>query len=81
MTIKRTKILKKLEEKMLIALTDVIIIINIAEMVRILAESKTNCNIFIFLELIFERLKINAKRNGTAMIFIAEKIMFAVLNT
>ena len=79
-TIKRANILKKLEDKILTALTYVTKIIIIEEMVMVLAESKTNCNILIFLELIFERLRINAKRNGTAIIFINEKIMFNVLN-
>ena len=79
-TIKRTNILKKLEEKMSTALTDATKIINIAETVRVLAENKTSCNILIPLDFIFERLSINAKRNGTAMILIVEKIMFNVLN-
>jgi hypothetical protein len=55
------------------------IIINIAERIRVLAESKTNCNILIPPDLIFERLRINAKRNGTAMIFMVERIMFNVV--
>ncbi len=65
---------------MLTALEDVTKIINIAATVSELAESKTNCNILNLLVLIFERLRINAKRNGTAIIFIVEKTIFTVLN-
>jgi hypothetical protein len=79
-TINRTNILKKLEEKILIALADVIKIISITETVMILTESKTSCNILIPLDLIFDILKINAKRKGTARIFIVEKTIFIVLN-
>jgi hypothetical protein len=79
-TIKRINIFKNGEEKMLTALEDVTKIINIAVTVSELAESKTYCNILNLFELIFERLKINAKRNGTAITFIVEKIIFVVLN-
>jgi len=80
MTIKRTDILSKVEDKMPIASSDATIIMNIAEMVRVLAESKTNCNVLMLPDLIFERLSMNEKINGTAMIFINERIMFDLLD-
>jgi len=53
--------------------------INIAITIRVLAESKIYCNNLIPFDLIFERLSINMKINGTAIIFIVEKIMLNVV--
>jgi hypothetical protein len=79
-TIKRTNVLNKKEDSILIASSDAVTtIINITERSRALAESIANCNILIPLDLIFERLRINAKRNGTDMIFMDERIMFSVV--
>jgi hypothetical protein len=80
-TIKRTRILSKPEDKMPMALTDAIIIINIVETVIVLAESTTNCKILILLDLIPERFRINAKRNGTNMIFTGDRSRFNLLKT
>jgi hypothetical protein len=80
-TIERTDILNKPEDKMSNALATVNIIITIAKKISVLAEIKTNCNIFIPLDFSFERKKKNAKRNGTAIILSAEKIMFNLLKT
>jgi len=56
-TIKRTNVLNKKEDSILIASSDAVTtIINIAERSRTLAESIANCNILIPLDLIFERL-------------------------
>ena len=78
-TIKINNALNQEEEKMFIASADVPLIINIANKARVLTESRTNCNTFIPLDLIFERLSINAKRMGTIIIFMDEKIMLYVL--
>jgi len=79
-TTKRTNVLNKYEDNIFIALSDAVTtIINIAKSSRALTESIVNCNILIPLDLIFERLSINAKRNGTAMIFMDERIMFSVV--
>jgi hypothetical protein len=78
-TIKRTDKLNKLEDKMSNALADVSIIISTAEMISALTISKTSCNTLIPFDFIFERQKINAKRNGTVIILINDKIMFNLL--
>ncbi|MDR2583136.1 MAG: hypothetical protein LBC75_06620 [Fibromonadaceae bacterium] len=64
---------------MLIGSADATIIINITEKVRVLVKNEANCNILILLDLIFERLSINEKRNGTIIIFIDERIIFNLL--
>jgi len=72
--------LKNGEERIFFALADASKIMNIEATASEFAKSKTACNVLILLELIFERLRMNAKRNGTAIIFIVEKTIFDVLN-
>jgi hypothetical protein len=79
-TTNRTDKLNILEDKMPNAPEDASIIINTVEMISALTISKISCNILIPLDLIFERQRINAKRNGTAIILIDENIMFNLLN-
>ncbi|MDR2595379.1 MAG: hypothetical protein LBC87_11475 [Fibromonadaceae bacterium] len=71
--------LLKFEDIMLIGSANATIIINITEKVRVLVKNEANCNILIPLDLIFERLSINEKRNGTIIIFIDERIIFNLL--
>jgi hypothetical protein len=78
--INKINILKNGEERISTALDDETKIINIEVTTSELTESKTNCNILNLLGLIFERLRINAKRNGTAITFIVDKTIFTVLN-
>jgi guanylate kinase len=54
-TTKRIDKLKKIEDKILNASADVNTIMNTSKTINELAESKTSCNIFIPLDLIFER--------------------------
>ena len=53
--------------------------IDVTERASVLAESNISCNILNLLDLIFERLSINEKRNGTIMILINVRIMFNLL--
>jgi hypothetical protein len=78
-TTKRTNVLKKLDAKNTIKPKGETKMTNIAKTIRILAESKINCNNLILLDFILERFSINAKRKGTTIILIVEKIMLYVV--